>query len=55
MEGFYTVREVGRLLHVGRETLRRRERDGWFPKHVRFTRHARGRVGFLGNSTGAMH
>ena len=47
MEGFYTVKEVCRLLHVARETLRRWERDGWFPKRVRFSRHARGRVGFL--------
>ena len=47
MEGFYTVKEVCRKLHVARETLRRWERDGWFPKRVRFSRHARGRVGFV--------
>jgi predicted DNA-binding transcriptional regulator AlpA len=47
MEGFYTVRDVCRLLHVARETLQRWERDGWFPKRVRFSRHARGRVGYL--------
>jgi excisionase family DNA binding protein len=46
MDGFYTVKEVCRKLHVTRETLRRWERDGWFPKRVRFSRHARGRVGF---------
>ena len=47
MDGFYTVKEVCRLLHVSRETLRRWEKDGWFPKRVRFSRYARGRVGFL--------
>jgi predicted DNA-binding transcriptional regulator AlpA len=47
MEGFCTVRDVCKLLHVARETLRRWERDGWFPKRVRFSRHARGRVGYL--------
>jgi len=46
MDGFYTVKEVCGLLHIARETLRRWERDGWFPKRYRFTRHDRGRVGF---------
>ena len=46
MEGFYTVKEVCRLLHVSRETLRRWEKDGAFPRRVCFTRHVRGRVGF---------
>ena len=46
MDGFYTVKEVCRRLHIARETLRRWERDGWFPRRVRFSRHARGRVGF---------
>jgi excisionase family DNA binding protein len=46
MDGFFTVKEVCRKLHVSRETLRRWERDGWFPKRIRFTRFARGRVGF---------
>lgn len=46
MEGFYTVKEVCRKLHIARETLRRWECDGWFPKRVRFSRHRRGRVGF---------
>ena len=32
MEGFYTVKEVCRLLHISRETLRRWERDHWFPE-----------------------
>ena len=41
MEGFYTIKDVCKLLHVARETLRRWERDGWFPKRVRFSRHAR--------------
>jgi predicted DNA-binding transcriptional regulator AlpA len=47
MDGFYTVNDVCRLLHIARETLRRWERDGWFPKRYRFSRAARGRVGFL--------
>jgi predicted DNA-binding transcriptional regulator AlpA len=47
MDGFYTVKEVCSKLHVARETLRRWERDGWFPKRVRFSRYARGNVGFL--------
>jgi excisionase family DNA binding protein len=46
MDGFYTVKEVCRLLHISRETVRRWERDGWFPKRIRFSRSARGRVGF---------
>lgn len=46
MEGFYSVKEVCRLLHVARETIRRWEKDGMFPKRVRFSRHARGKVGF---------
>ncbi len=46
MDGFYTVKEVCKLLHISRETLRRWERDGWFPKRVRLSRHARGHVGF---------
>lgn len=47
MEGFYTIKDVCRLLHVARETLYRWERAGWFPKRVRFSRHIRGRVGYL--------
>jgi excisionase family DNA binding protein len=47
MDGFYTVNEVCRKLQVARETLRRWERDEWFPKRIRFSRHARGRVAFL--------
>ena len=47
MDGFYTVKEVCHRLHIARETLRRWERDNWFPKRIRFSRHARGRVGFL--------
>jgi predicted DNA-binding transcriptional regulator AlpA len=41
------VKEVCFKLHVSRETLRRWERDTWFPKWVRFTQYARGRVAFL--------
>ena len=47
MDGFYTVKEVCKRLHISRETLRRWERDNWFPQRIRFSRHARGRVGFL--------
>ena len=47
MDGFYTIAEVCKLLHVSRETLRRWERDGWFPKRVRYSRHNRGRCGYL--------
>ncbi len=47
MDGFYTVAEVCKLLHVSRETLRRWERDDWFPRRVRYTQHARGRCGYL--------
>jgi predicted DNA-binding transcriptional regulator AlpA len=47
MDGIYMVKEVCWLLHVSRETIRRWECKGWFPKRIRFTRHARGRVGFL--------
>lgn len=42
-DGFYTVKEVCNLLHVARETLRRWERDRWFPLRYRFSRAKRGR------------
>lgn len=45
-DGYYTVREVCARFNVSRETVRRWERDYWFPKRVRFSRHARGRCGF---------
>ena len=47
MDGFYTVKEVCYKLHISRETLRRWEGEAWFPKRVRFTQYARGRVAFL--------
>ncbi|HEX3953288.1 MAG TPA: helix-turn-helix domain-containing protein [Stellaceae bacterium] len=47
MDEVLTVKEVCRKLHIVRETLRRWERDGWFPKRIRFSRAARGRVGFF--------
>ena len=47
MDGFYTVKEVCKLLRVARETLRRWELEGGFPRRVRFSRHPRGRVAFL--------
>jgi excisionase family DNA binding protein len=53
MDGFLTVKDVCRKLHIARETLRRWERDGWFPKRIRFSRHARGRVGFSVNEVDA--
>jgi len=46
MDEFYTVKEVCRKLKVARETVRRWEGDGWFPKRVRLSPHPRGRVGF---------
>ena len=47
MDEVLTVSEVCRKLHIARETLRRWERDGWFPKRIRFSLAARGRVGYL--------
>ena len=46
MDGFLSVSEVCRLYRISRETLRRWEKSGEFPRRVRFTRHPRGRVGF---------
>lgn len=46
MDEFYCVKDVCRKLHVARETIRRWEKAGMFPKRVRFSRHARGKVGF---------
>jgi excisionase family DNA binding protein len=46
MEGFYSVSDVCRLLRVSRETIRRWEKQGEFPRRVCFTRNPRGRVGF---------
>jgi predicted DNA-binding transcriptional regulator AlpA len=40
MDGIYMVKEVCWLLHVSRETIRRWECKGWFPKRIRFTLHA---------------
>ena len=48
MDGFLTVKDVCRLLHVTRETIRRWEKAGMFPTRVSFTQHRRGRVGFYG-------
>src|SRR5436305_13814255 len=47
MQAFYSIKEVCRLLHVSRETLRRWEQADWFPKRVSFTQHRRGRKGYL--------
>jgi len=46
MDGFLTIKEVCRLLGVSRETLRRWEKRGWFPKRKRLSPHARGRRGY---------
>jgi DNA-binding transcriptional MerR regulator len=46
MKGFYTVRQVCDLLKVARETLRRWEKAGIFPKRVALSGHARGRKGY---------
>ena len=40
MDGFYTIRDGCKLLHVARETLRRWERDGWFPKRMLLAAHS---------------
>jgi predicted DNA-binding transcriptional regulator AlpA len=48
MDGFYTIKDVCRLLNVARETLRRWEdQEPSFPKRTRLSRHARGRAGYL--------
>jgi len=47
MDEFYCVKEVCRKLGVARETIRRWEKQGMFPKRIRFSRAYRGRVGFL--------
>ena len=46
MEEFYCVKIVCKMLHVSRETIRRWEKAGMFPKRVRFSEHRRGKVGF---------
>src|SRR2546430_2431867 len=55
----YEAAKTGKALPAARQTrrapqarrgskpVRRWERDGWFRKRIRFSRHARGRVGFL--------
>jgi prophage regulatory protein len=46
MEGFYTVAEVEDRLTIKRQTVRRWEEAGHFPKRVRLGNHPRGRCGF---------
>ena len=46
MAGYYTVEQVCMMFNVARETIRRWEHDGGFPRRVRLSRHARGRCGF---------
>src|ERR1051325_11968858 len=43
MEGFYTVKEVCKLLRVARETLRRWELEGGFPRRGCLFWHPPGR------------
>jgi predicted DNA-binding transcriptional regulator AlpA len=47
MDGIYSVKEVCRLVGVVRETLRRWELAGEFPRRRRLSHHARGRCGYL--------
>jgi len=47
MEGFYSIKEVMRLVGVARETLRRWENAGSFPRRRRLSGHPRGRCGYL--------
>jgi predicted DNA-binding transcriptional regulator AlpA len=47
MDGFYSIREVQRLLGVARETLRRWELAGGFPRRRRLSDHSRGRCAYL--------
>ena len=47
MQAFLSIKEVCRLLHVSRETLRRWEKARWFPQRVSFTQHRMGRKGYL--------
>jgi excisionase family DNA binding protein len=45
-DGFFSVKDVCKLLNVARETIRRWERNRCFPQRYRFSRAERGRVGF---------
>lgn len=47
MDGFYSIKEVCRIIGVARETLRRWEKRGWFPRRRRYSEHRRGRCGYL--------
>jgi predicted DNA-binding transcriptional regulator AlpA len=42
-----SIKEVCRLLKVARETLRRWEHDGQFPKRIRLSGYPRGRAAYL--------
>ena len=46
MDGYFTVEDVCKRFNVVRETIRRWEERGWFPKRVRLSQAARGRCGF---------
>jgi predicted DNA-binding transcriptional regulator AlpA len=46
MSEYLTVANVCQRFNVARETIRRWERDQWFPQRVRLSQHARGRCGF---------
>jgi len=47
MDGFYSIKEVQGLVGVARETLRRWENAGSFPRRRRLSHHPRGRCGYL--------
>jgi predicted DNA-binding transcriptional regulator AlpA len=53
MDGFYSVKQVQRLLGVARETLRRWEKRNWFPRRRRLSGHPRGRCGYLKSEVNA--
>ena len=46
MKGYYTVREVCERLKVARETIRRYEKAGTFPRRIALSDFARGRKVF---------
>lgn len=43
---YLTVKDVCVRFRVSRETIRRWEKNRWFPQRVGLSQHARGRCGF---------
>jgi predicted DNA-binding transcriptional regulator AlpA len=43
---YLTVKEVQKRFKISRETIRRWEKDRWFPKRVRLGPHPRSRCAF---------